>query len=165
MSRQAIVIPNIEKLPNAEPLTKDLEYGESHALGVIEFSRIYNLGITYESIGLPFLTYCSEKWYQEIAKLGHIFLRLENESNIIYLPLDISLNQYEWFKNEKDDLKDKLVNISVQVIDSDGTIQLSESSSNTPASDAYLFKLVYEFLEDQAVRSKKNKSRTWKRDK
>lgn len=70
MKKKAIIIPNIEKLSDAKVMMKELSKYESHALGAIEFSNTYNLGITYESIGLTFLNYCSEKWYHSFCFKG-----------------------------------------------------------------------------------------------
>lgn len=159
MVKKSIIIPNIENIPNAEVMIMELEKHESHALGVIEFSNTYNLGITYESIGLDSLSYCSEKWYQEVARLGHVFLRLEEELSIIYLPVNVSLNQYEWFKDNKEELDHELVNFGLQVIDSNGHILVSESPKYSLEYDCLLFKMLYNILEEQTKEIRKSSSR------
>lgn len=159
MGRRSVIIPNTEKIPQAEVMTKDLLYNESHALGVIEFSNTYNLGITYESLGLSYLNYCSEKWYQEVARLGHVFLRLEEDLNIIYLPSVISQNQYDWFDENKEKLESELVNFGLQVVDEFGNILLSESPKYSSTHDKIMFRMLYIILEEQITRNKRTSSR------
>lgn len=159
MSRKSVVIPNTDKLPNSEVYTKELEKFESHALGIEDFSNTYKLGITWESLGLKFPDYCNEKWYIEISKLGHAFLRIENEMSIVYLPSDISLNQYEWFDEKRNELEKELVNMSFKVVDRYGNVLLSESSRYTPESDEYLLKMLYLIISEQYKNSNKPKTR------
>lgn len=158
-NRRFIIVPNTELLVNAHIYTKELEKEESHALAVIKFSEIYNLGITYESIGLPRLDLCSEKWYHEIAKMGHIFLRLEDALSIIYLPEEISLNQKEWFKAMEETLRNVVSNLGIQVLDKSGNKLISQSPTYSSKGNAYVFELLYKIIDEQTRDNKDTKIR------
>ncbi len=91
MNREAIIIPNQAIVESGGGVfIKKLEKNEHHSQAIKEYSDKYNLGLTFESLGIPEGTFYGEFWQNAIATLGQVFVSIE-ETTIIYLPENLSL--------------------------------------------------------------------------
>lgn len=146
--RKSIVIPNTELLPNGEEYCRKLSKEESYAVAILEYSNKYNLGINFETLHTN--TFCDEVWYKSIAKIGHVFVRIE-ESILVYLPEELSLNQIKWFSSHKSFFVKNRCNLGFSVLDKKGKVVLSHSPVFEQAKNkSYVVKLIYIFIKDNA---------------
>ena len=89
------VIPDEETIIQ-EVFERNVEKGKSHTYHLQEFSDIFQLGFKF-----------SEDDYQtapcEIASLGHLVLKSEDEVSLVvcYLPEKITDRQYNWLYNNQ----------------------------------------------------------------
>lgn len=99
MKRAGLIVAN-EELLDAEDYYRELKNGESHGKIVKEFSDIYGLGITPESVGLNEGEYAGYRYQAALASLGHIIICLD-ENVWVFMPEYLSTNQKNYFYNNK----------------------------------------------------------------
>lgn len=147
--RESIIIPNTDLLSNGEEYYRKLSKEESHAKAILEYSNKHNLNINFETLHTN--TFCDEIWYKSIAKIGHVFVRIE-DTVLVYLPEELSINQIKWFSNHKNFFVKKRSTLGFSVLDKNGKVVLSRSPSlgENVKSKSYAVKLMYTFIKDNA---------------
>lgn len=70
MNRAVAIIPN-ETILNVDPIVRDVKDNEYHGMKIEDFSRLYHLGITYESLGIEPNFYGGMVWQIALVSLGH----------------------------------------------------------------------------------------------
>lgn len=149
--RKSIIIPNTDLLPNAIEYYRKLSKEESHANAVLEYSNKYILNINFETLRTN--SFCDEIWYKSIAKIGHVFVRIEGVV-LVYLPEELSLNQIKWFSEHKNFFVKKRSSLGFCVLNKNGKVVLSRSPilDDSTKAKSYAVKLLYIFIKDNAKR-------------
>lgn len=98
MKKETIIIPN-ENILNVPIYNKPVEI--HHAKNIKDFSDKYQLGLTFENVGLKENEFYGTFWQIALAKLGHPTLTIE-DTTIAYLPETISDRQMKWFLDNKE---------------------------------------------------------------
>lgn len=139
MKRAILIIPNQDIL-NAEFYCKDLLEDEFHGLGVEIFSKMYNLGITYDSLGLKKGEYPGYIWQAKLTSLGHaIICAGDCEPLVIYLPDNLSKSQLDWFNDYQFFFQKHKNKISYLVINkNEEVIENSDIYTNNVLEQMYL---------------------------
>ena len=109
MKRELIIVPNEEIIADGV-WCKSLTEKERHGKGIEEYSKIYNLGLSEETVGVD--NYNGYFWGIALAKLGHISLHTDNDL-VIYIPETITKLQYKFFKKHKSFINHFRNNISI----------------------------------------------------
>lgn len=98
MKKETIIIPN-ENILNVPIFNKPVEV--HHAKNIKDFSDLYQLGLTFENVGLKENEFYGTFWQVALNKLGHAVITIE-DTTICYLPETISDGQLKWFLGNRE---------------------------------------------------------------
>lgn len=138
MERELIIVPNKDIL-KIDNYYDDLKSGENHtklilkylnSLGLVHNTEDYTV---YPGITAAMFRFCT------------ICLNNESNFNTIYLPDEISQNQYVWFQEAKKFLEEYKYALSFSVVNLKG-ITLFESKTNAKDNFSLLYKKIDESL-------------------
>ncbi len=140
--KETIIIPN-ENILDVPVFSEKVGINEYHSQKIKEFSDRYNLGLTFENVGIEADKYYGSYWDQALVALGHIVISIEiNDYNgyiVIYLPTNISEKQYQWFKDHKNFFIQRRKLICFGVVNEDRDIIASYDYANNTLKKLYAY--------------------------
>lgn len=136
------IIPN-EEILKVSPFYKDLKEGESHGKGILDFSLLWDLGITPASLGLLEGEYPGYLYQVAMTSLGHAVICFDEEV-WVFLPEYLSAGQKSWFYEQKQFFKRHQKKLSYVVVSNEQMI--IESLECSEAKDA--FQLMFEYIDN-----------------
>lgn len=129
-----------------ELISKD---DDRHGMVVSDFSKFYNLGLSFESVFVTEGNYNGYKWGVAIAKLGHLAIQKDNIA-ILYLPNIITDYQYEYLKSHKKEImvyKNDLAIVDITI--EDNKFKIEDIDRGNTDESLSLIDILYDKIEEK----------------
>lgn len=97
---RAIAIISDERVLDIPPFIRDIPDDKYHTMEIENFSMKHNLGITAESLGMQPGDYSGITWQKRITSRGYLVICF-GDPIIAYIPVMLSLGQYNWLQDYK----------------------------------------------------------------
>lgn len=164
-TREMIIVPNETIVPLPEYRKELTTKEDRHGKPVKEFSDKYQLGLTFQNVGVEEGNYNGYMWSIAIAKLGHVAIQ-KDEDIIFYLPDTMTVNQYHYLKSHKKEFSIYKNNMSiVSIYMEDDKFQIKRFSKSNVGDDENLLDILDDLCiekcntKDSIVESHELKSR------
>ena len=148
-TREMIIVPDETQVDSVEFRRQLPNDSDRHGKVVKDFVDCYQLGLTFEKVGVKEGIYNCYMWSMAVAKLGHIAIQ-KDTMIIFYLPAVITEKQYQYLKNHKKEYSiyghnAGIVNIFIK----DNRFHIETIDQSNISENENLIDILYEMVDDK----------------